>query len=260
MLERYQQEISVVLNKFWSTQAPALRQAAGWMAESIAADGLVHIFGSGHSVLPVLDMFPRYGSYAGFNPMMDSRLMWLSVMETGGAKELLWLERTEGYARVFLEDKDLLAGDLMLVFSHGGLNAAPIEVALEAKRRGLKVVAATSMDNHRHRTATHSSGKKLADIADLAIDNCVPAEDALVEVEGMLGRVSAGSTVSFITIGMALVAEVAAQLRQRGITPRQFVSPNVAGFSPDNNRQVFADFHQRRLRHAARRLNQTAHS
>lgn len=260
MLEQYQQEINSVLNRLWSTQTAALRQAAGWMADAIAADGLVHLFGSGHSVLPVLDMFPRYGSFAGFNPMMDSRLMWLSVMETGGAKELLWLERSEGYARVFLEDKDLAAGDVLLVFSHGGLNAAPIEVALEARQRGLKVVCATSLDNYRRRAATHSSGKKLPDCCDLAIDDCVPAEDALVEVEGMAGRVAAGSTVSFITIGMALVAEVAAQLRQRSYTPRQFVSPNVAGVAPDNNHQVFEDFRQRRLRHAARRLSSAARS
>ncbi len=260
MIEQYQQEISAVLARLWSTQTSALRRAAGWMADSIAADGLVHLFGSGHSVLPVLDMFPRYGSFAGFSPMMDSRLMWLSVMDTGGAKELLWLERTEGYAAVFLEDKDLAPGDVLLVFSHGGLNAAPIEVALEARRRGLKVVAATSLDNYRRRAATHSSGKKLPDVADLAIDNCVPAEDALVQVPDMLGRVAAGSTVSFITIGMALVAEVAAQLAARGITPRQFVSPNVAGVPPDHNRQVFADFNARRQRHAARRQHTAAKS
>ena len=260
MLESYHQEIQAVLARLWATQSDTLRQAAIWMADAIAGGGLVHLFGSGHSVLPVLDIFPRYGSFAGFSPMMDSRLMWLSVMDTGGAKELLWLERTEGYAQVFLQDKDLAPGDVLLVFSHGGLNAVPLEVARLARQRGLKVIGATSLDNYRRRAATHSSGQKLPDVCDLVIDNCVPGEDALVEVEGMLGRVAAGSTVSFITIGMALVAEVAAQLRRRGITPRQFVSPNVVGLAPEHNAQVFADFHQRRLRHAARQLGEAAKS
>lgn len=219
---------------------------------------LSHLYGSGHSVLPVLDMFPRYGSFAGLHPMMDSRLMWFSVLDAGGVGELLWLERTEGYAKIFLDTQDLAAEDTVVVFSHGGMNAAGIEVALECKARGLTVVGVTSMDNYRQKQATHSSGKKLADACDIVIDNCVPAEDALVPVEGMVGNVAAGSTVSVITIGMALVAEVTAQLRARGITPRQFVSPNVAGVGPDNNHKVFEEYQQRRVRRAARALEHHA--
>ncbi len=252
MIETYQREITGVLNRLWQTQTSNLRQAAVWMADAIAAGGLVHVYGSGHSVLPVMDIFPRYGSYAGFHPMMDSRLMWFSVLDAGGVHELLWLERKEGYAKVFLETQDLVPGDVLLVFSHGGINAAGIDVALEAKARGLKTVAVTSLDNARQKTATHSSGKKLADACDLVIDNCVPAEDALVPVEGVAGKVGAGSTVAVITIGMALVSEVAAQLRRRGVTPQPFVSPNVKEVGPENNAQVFAEYRRRRAQHAAR--------
>jgi len=254
MIERYQEEITKVLGRLWSTQTDAIRRAASAGADSIAAGGFIHLYGSGHSVLPVMDIFPRYGTFAGFHPMMDARLMWTSVLDAGGVTELLWLERTEGYAKVFLSTQDLAPEDTVVVFSHGGINPAGIEVALECKARGLTVVGVTSMDNYRQKTATHSSGKKLADACDIVIDNCVPAEDALVPVEGMTGNVAAGSTVSVITIGMALVAEVTAQLRQRGITPRQFVSPNVAGVSPDNNQQVFKDYQERRVRRAARAL------
>lgn len=258
MIETYQKEITGVLDRLWQTQTPKLRQAAGWMADAIAAGGLVHVYGSGHSVLPVMDIFPRYGSYAGFHPMMDSRLMWTSVLDAGGVHELLWLERTEGYAKIFLETQDLGSGDVVLIFSHGGVNAAGIDVALESKRRGLKTVCVTSLDNARQKTATHSSGKKLVDACDLVIDNCVPAEDALVAVEGVAGKVAAGSTVAAVTIGMALVAEVAAQLRQRGVTPRPFVSPNVKAVGPENNAQVFADYRERRARHAARNHGERA--
>ena len=239
---KYRERIGEVLAAIWATQSTSIRKAAEIMAASIDGGGLVHLFGSGHSVLPVLDIFPRYGSYPGFRPLMDARLMWTNVLGSGGAKGLLWLERREGYAPLLFENEPIRAGDVMLVFSHGGQNAVAIEVAMEARQRRLKTLAVTSMDNHRKREATHSSGKKLADVVDLAMDNCVPAEDALVEIEGWREPVAAGSTVAAVTISMALVAEVAAQLAARGLRPPVFVSPNVPGIRADHNQQVFAAY------------------
>src|SRR4051812_17184890 len=199
-LTQYRDRMSIILSSIWTTQADSIERAATLMAESIAKGGLVHLFGSGHSVLPVQDIFPRYGAFPGFRPLMDMRLMWTNVIGSGGAKGLLWLERREGYAAdVLFENEPIRRGDIMLAFSHGGLNAAAIEVLQEARKRGLTTVAVTSMDNYRKRRAIHSSGKKLADIADYVIDNCVPAEDALVEVQGWKAPVAAGSTVSTIT-------------------------------------------------------------
>jgi len=239
---KYREGITQVLSNLWSTQIANIEKAAEMMAMAIQKGGLVHLFGSGHSVLPVQDIFPRYGSFPGFHPLMDARLMWTNVLGSGGAKGLLWLERREGYAPVLFENQPIRSGDVMLVFSHGGLNAVAIEVAVEARARGLKTVAVTSMDNYRKRQATHSSGKKLADVVDLVIDNCVPAEDALVEIEGWKAPVAAGSTVATVTIAMSLVAQVAAELSRRGLTPPVFVSPNVTGIPADNNQQVFAAY------------------
>ncbi len=241
-LKQYRQRSSEILEKIWATQAATIERVAARMAETIQRKGLVHLFGSGHSVLPVLDIFPRYGSFPGFHPLMDARLMWTNVLGSGGAKGLLWLERREGYAGVLFENEPIRAGDAMLVFSHGGLNAVAIEVAMEARARGLFTVAVTSMDNYRQRPATHSSGKKLADVADEVIDNCTPAEDALVRIEGWKAPVAGGSTLAFVTIAMALVAEVSAELARRGASPPVFVSPNVPGIPPDNNAQVFAAY------------------
>src|SRR3954471_12614242 len=224
-LTQYRDRISAILNSIWTTQGENIQRAATLMADSIAKGGLVHLFGSGHSVLPVQDIFPRYGVYPGFRPLMDSRLMWTNVIGSGGAKGLLWLERREGYAQVLFENEPIRSGDVMLVFSHGGLNAAGIEVLNEAKLRGLSTVAITSMDNYRKRESTHSSGKKLADVADYVIDNCIPAEDALVSVKGWKAAVAARSTVSTVTIAMAIIAEVAANLAMKGHNPPVFVSP-----------------------------------
>jgi uncharacterized phosphosugar-binding protein len=241
-IEEYRSRITEVLDRIWSTQTETIRRACQMMAESIGHGGLVHLFGSGHSVLPVQDVFPRYGSYPVFHPLMDARLMWQNVLGSGGAKGLLWLERREGYARVLFENQPIRSADVMIVFSHGGTNAVGIEVAMEARSRGLKVIAITSMDNQRRSTATHSSGKKLSEVADLVIDNCTPAEDALVKIDGWKAPVAAGSTVAFVTIAMAIVAGVAEEIAKRGIAQPVFVSPNVAGIPPENNTNVFAAF------------------
>ena len=241
-LTQYRDRISAILNSIWTTQSDSIQRAAVIMAASIHKGGLVHMFGSGHSVLPVQDMFPRYGAYPGFRPLMDMRLMWTNVIGSGGAKGLLWLERREGYAQVLFENEPVRSGDVMLIFSHGGLNAAGIEVALESKKRGLSVVAVTSMDNYRKREASHSSGKKLADCADVVIDNCCPAEDALVKIDDWKAPVAASSTVATVTIAMALVAQVAEELAKLGVHPPVFVSPNVPDIPKDNNDRVYLEY------------------
>ena len=218
------------------------------MAQSIENEGRVYMFGSGHSVIPVLDIFPRYGSFVGFFPLYDPRLMWFNVIGPGGARELLWLERQEGYAEVFLQSYPLESRDCMLVFSHGGLNTVPIEVALKAKDIGMKVFSVSSLKNAEIAKRTHPSGKMLPDIADIAIDNCVPPEDALVDV-GQLENVAAGSTVAAVSIAMSLVAETAASLAAAGKMTPTFVSPNVEGVEKGHMHKVyqaFTEFYYRR--------------
>ncbi|MDH5386706.1 MAG: sugar isomerase domain-containing protein, partial [Candidatus Aminicenantes bacterium] len=191
----YLTKIQEILEKIKIQEMDKIKAAAEIMASCIQDDGRVYMFGSGHSVIPVLDIFPRYGSFVGFFPLYDPRLMWFNVIGPGGARELLWLEKQEGYAEVFLQSYPLEQRDCMLVFSHGGLNTVPLEMALEAKKRGLKVISVSSLENAKTAKRTHPSGKILPDIADIAIDNGVPPEDALVDV-GQLEKVAAGSTVA----------------------------------------------------------------
>jgi uncharacterized phosphosugar-binding protein len=244
--ELYLRRAEELLRRIREEQAPGLAEAADLMAHAIAGEGVVYLFGSGHSILPAMDVFPRYGSFVGFSPLLDPRLMWWNVIGPGGVRELLWLERSEGYARIFLSSYRLRPQDVMLVYSHGGLNAAPVEVALEAKRLGLQVIAVTSLGNARSSSPTHSSGKRLADVADVVIDNCVPPEDALVRVDGLAEPLAAGSTLAAVAISMALVAEVGARLVDRGLRLDVFVSPNTPGVVSDHNASVFAA-HRRAL-------------
>jgi len=243
--EAYLNRAQEIIKRIESTQMPAIRRASRVIATSISAGGWCYIFGSGHSVIPVLDIFPRYGSYVGFFPLMDPRLMWFNVVGPGGAPELLWLERQPGYIQHFLASFLLQPRDSFLVFSHGGLNAAPIEAALEGRRLGLTVIGVASGRNQRETSSSHPSGKKLFDCCDIVIDNCVEPEDAQVELSDPQLKVGAGSTLAAVAISMALVCETASQLEAKGHPVKPFVSPNVAGVSPNHNRQIFEDYRAR---------------
>jgi uncharacterized phosphosugar-binding protein len=241
MAEDYLSRVAEVIAAIQRTQEEKIAAAADAFARSIQSGGRVYLFGSGHSVIPVLDIFPRYGSFVGFQPIYDPRLMWFNVVGPGGARELLWLERREGYVPVLLQSYRMEARDSILIFSHGGLNAAPVEMAIEAGKKGLTVASVSSHQNHRQAKATHSSGKHLADASDIAIDNCVAPEDALVTVEGIPEKFAAGSTVAAVSIAMALVAETGVRLVESGTRPATFVSPNV-GLPADHNQHVFEEY------------------
>jgi uncharacterized phosphosugar-binding protein len=240
----YYAQIQPALARIRDTQTPKIEAAGEAIATSIGSGGFCFLYGSGHSVIPVMDVFPRYGSFVGFVPLYDPRLMWWNVVGPGGARELLWLERQEGYAPVFLQSHALRRGDSIVVFSHGGLNAAPIDAARYARERGLTVITVSSHANAAVARPSHSSGQRLSDIADIAIDNCIAPEDSQVDV-GRLEKVAAGSTMAAVFVAMALVAETGARLAARGYPLTTFVSPNVPGVSPGHNQAVFETYARR---------------
>ncbi len=231
--------VSDVLARIDGEEHEAIGRAAALAAEAIAAGRWVNMFGSGHSAIPALDAFPRYGSYVGFRPILDPRLLWHVPSGPGGAPELLWIERQPGYIRHFLEDFAFEPGEVFIVYSHGGLNAAPVEAAQYARDHGLRVVAVTSRQNHRARAAEHPSGQKLADVAEIVIDTHVPPEDALVRLQSTPVPVAAGSTVAVVAITMALLSETAKRLDGHGEVPPTFVSPNVEGVERGHNDRVY---------------------
>lgn len=243
----YRKELEII-KKIYETQLENIEKAAHIMAEAITSGHLVHVFGSAHSAMPLMEIFPRYGSYVGekggFHPLLNPRLLWWNVIGNGGVKDLLWLERQKGYIANYLDEQDLQPGDVLWVFSHGGINAAPVEAALYAKERGMKVIAVTSLDNQRLVGREHPEIQKLSDIADITIDNCVPLEDALVPLEGYVEKVSAGSTIAAITIVQLVNAQVAGELVEKGVKLHIFVSPNVTEIPPTHNQGVFKKYEE----------------
>lgn len=253
MTSHYIAPLMALAEEAGATNEDALDTVSTRLADTLAGDGLVHLFGSGHSVLPCQEAFPRYGSFVGFNPLTDPRLMWHDVLGTGGVRELLWLERTEGYIDKFLAHQPLMQDDVLVVYSHSGRNAAGIDAALYAKERGLYVVAVSSA-HMLDRESPHSSGKRLADVADVLLDTRSPVEDAIVHVDGWSRPVSGSSTVLAMILTHELIARTAAKLASRGIELPTFASPTVPGVTLDDTDRVYGEYRARMVEAARRHL------
>jgi uncharacterized phosphosugar-binding protein len=235
--------------------AGAFDQASSAISATLANKGLVHLYGSGHSVLPVQETFPRYGSYVGFNPLTDPRVMWHNVLGAGGVRELLWLERTEKYAEKFLDHQPLNAGDTIVIFGHSGRNSSGIDTAIYSKRRGLTVIAITAKANL-DKPATHSSGKRLADAADIVIDTGAPIEDAIVPIKGWSRPVSGSSTVLAMIMMHELIAQSAQKLADRGIELPVFASPTIAGVTLHDTDVIYGIYRERMIEAQQKHLPQ----
>ncbi|HEX2292134.1 MAG TPA: SIS domain-containing protein [Gaiellaceae bacterium] len=227
---RFLEAAAALLTRIEETQADALAEAARLCAAAIGAGRLVHLFGSGHSRIPVEEMFPRYGSYPGFNPIVElSMTFHTQVVGANGQRQAMFIERVEGLAEQILANYELDPPDVMVVFSAGGLTAVPIEIALGARRRALPVVAVTSVEHSRRGTPSHSSGTRLLDHADVVLDLCTPPGDALVRLDGLDTPVSPGSTIAAVAIANELKARTAALLAERDALPPVLTSPVLVG-------------------------------
>ncbi len=211
-------------------QQPAIEQAADWFAQTILAGRMVHLFGSGHSRILVEEMWPRYGSFPGFNPIVELSLSFHHlVVGANGQRQAMFLENVPGLAARILRNFDLSPKDSALVASSSGGNVVPIEMAEGFKQRGVKVVAIVS---RRHAAASPSQladGRNLADVADLVLDTGAPVGDAMVRIEGLDTPVSPGSTVGGCLLVNSIKAEVAARLTRAGQPPKVLTAGAVLG-------------------------------
>lgn len=238
-------------------QEAAIQKAADWFAQTILAGRMVHLFGSGHSRILVEEMWPRYGSFPGFNPIVELSLSFHNlVVGANGQRQAMFLENVSGLAERILRNFDITAQDSALVASSSGCNVVPIEMAEGFRRRGVKVVAILSRSHSEASRSQHSTGKKLSDFADLVLDTGAPIGDAMVAVPGLETPVSPGSTVGGCLLINAIKAEVALRLTQAGAPPLVLTAAATAG--PEKATALFEaayDEHARRLS----RLYQNVH-
>ncbi len=218
--ERYYREVLARLPALFDGQRSALDRAAALCTEAIAADGLVHLFGCGHSRMLCEEMTPRQGCFVGWHTIVELGLTFHNlIVGPNGLRQSLHLEKTPGYAEQILRNFAFGPKDVLIVISTSGIREVIVEMAEAAKRRGLAVIGVLSREHCERAKPAHPSGKKLIDLADVVLDNGAPQGDCVLELQG-----SAQKTGPFSTVGGGLVmnmlrCEVAQRLLDRGIEP-----------------------------------------
>ncbi len=219
-----------VMTRIEETQMDNIRKAAELMADSIEAGRWVHTFGCGHATIPIEEMYPRIGGFVGFHPMLELPLTFFTRI-TGemGVHQFVFLERVEGYGIEIMKGYNFDSRDTMWIFSHSGINNVNIDVALEAKKKGMKVIAYGSAAEAKGKQTRHSSGKNIFDIADIVVDSCAPAEDATIAIKNHQDKLGPVSTMAFVTCVWMTVITVAEILVDRGFKLHIHPSHNVPG-------------------------------
>lgn len=219
-------------------QQDAIRQAASWFSQTILAGRMVHVFGSGHSRIMVEEMWPRYGSFPGFNPIVELSLTFHNlVVGANGQRQAMFLENVPGLAPRILRNFDLSDQDSALIISSGGCNLVPVEMAEHLQKAGVKVVAVVTLQHALESTSRRADGKKLTDFADLVLDTGAPAGDAMVEIPGLQTPVAPGSTVGGAAIINSIKAELAGLLTAAGRPPKVLTAACKVG--PERATELF---------------------
>ena len=232
-----------------STQEDNIAKAADWFAKTILADRMVHVFGSGHSRMMTEEMWPRYGSFPGFNPIVELSLSFHNlVVGCNGQRQAMFLENASGLAEQILRNFELTGQDTALVISSSGCNRVPIEMAELFQKNGIKVVALISQLHSDASTTKDTRGKKLSDFADLILDTGAPVGDAMIKIQGLDTPVSPGSTLGGCLVINSIKAEVAQRLTDAGKPPKVLTAGALIG--AERAAEIFQaayDEHGRRL-------------
>jgi uncharacterized phosphosugar-binding protein len=241
-------QAQAILERIRATQMDAIERAADLCTQAIAGDGLVHLFGTGHSRIFVEEMFPRHGSFPGFHPIVELSLTYHNlVVGSNGQRQAMFLEHVEGFGQIIMRNFVFARPDCFIIFSNSGINEVVVDVALEAKRQSLPVIAVVSLEHCRATPAPHSSGKKLPDVADVVIDNCTPGGDALVKIPGLNDLVGPGSTIGAAAVTNALKCRIAEKLTALGKPPIVLTSSYFIGSEASKKRfdECYDDYRDR---------------
>ncbi len=226
----YLDKAIALLAEVRDTQSEAILTGARWIADAIAAGGLAHFFGAGHSHMALEEAFPRNGGLVGLHPLTELAVSYYTpVIGNSGMYQMRFYQEVAGLGDVIWRNYTFKRSDVFVVFTNTGVTKVALDIALRAKGAGLRVIGVTSLKHAQTTGTEHAGGKRLHEIADLVIDNCSVAGDAMVEVPGLEDKAGAGSSVTAIAIVNALSTEAAKELARRGLTPFVLPSPYFEG-------------------------------
>jgi len=229
---RYLDEVMTLLQEVRATQAEAVERAAAVLAEAIANDHLIFVFGPSHAGILAQELFYRAGGLVPVNPILPPGL-------TSNVRPITLttrLERLPGFGSQIVAETPIGAGDVLIVISVSGRNVTAVEVAQQAKVRGATIIAVTAVNYSRAVAPRQPGAPRLFEVADLVLDLCSPVGDALVAVAGLRQRVGPSSTVVGAALLNSVVVRTAELLVERGHEPPIFVSANVDGSEEHNRR------------------------
>jgi uncharacterized phosphosugar-binding protein len=228
-IKSYLEKSRMILDKIGS-QHNEIEQAASWFAKTILSGRMVHVFGSGHSRIMVEEMWPRYGSFTGFNPIVELSLTFHNlVVGANGQRQAMFLENVSGLAERIMRNFTVSDEDSALIISSGGTNIVPIEMAAYFQNKNIKVVSIISTEHSAASKSKRDDGKKLGDFSNLVLDTGAPIGDAMVEIEGLSTPVAPGSTLGGVMLINCIKARVAALLTEAGQPPTVLSAANVVG-------------------------------
>src|ERR1044072_6552417 len=232
-----------------AAQSANIHKAADWFAQTILAGRMVHLFGSGHSRILVEEMWPRYGSFPGFNPIVELSLTYHNnVVGPNGQRQAMYLENVPGFAERILRNFSLSEKDSAFIISSSGCNVVPVEMAELFQQKKIKLVALITKQHSAKSTSKRKDGKKLSDFADIILYTGAPVGDSMIYIDGLETPVSPGSSVGGIIIVNSIKAEVARLLTEAGQPPKVLTASSV--IDAEKAKDLFEaayDEHARRL-------------
>ncbi|MBS7624201.1 MAG: SIS domain-containing protein [Candidatus Bathyarchaeia archaeon] len=235
-INEYRERVFEIIGKICSEEMENILAASRIMADCIERGNLIYAFGAGHSMALALDIFYRAGGLPQVYPMLD-----ISVSAYNGAIKSTELEKLPGYARVLVDYYGVGEGSTIIVISNSGNRVLPVEVGVEAKRRGAKTIAVTSKKYSESLPAENPYGKRLYEVADITVDNKVPPGDAIIELDGLPTKIAPVSTIINSFILQSLVIATIDELIKKGTKPKIWVSAHIPG-GEERNRAVIAEF------------------
>ena len=229
VIEDYLQKCETIIHRIRS-QKKELEQAAALFAKSILSGRVVHVFGSGHSRMMVEEMWPRYGSFPGFNPIVELSLTYHNnVVGANGQRQAMYLENVPGFAERILRNFSLSEKETAFIISSSGCNVVPIEMAELFQQKKIKVVALITKEHSEKSQSKRADGEKLSDFADIVLDSGAPPGDSMIYIDSLETPVSPGSTVGGVIIVNCIKAEVARLLTEAGKPPKVLTASVIVG-------------------------------